>query len=155
MVTEHEMGEGKIRRVEDMPVYQMFYKLALGVEKTSRQYPHDFSWLRGQSLRASESVCANMTEGFYAQYSTEYRQSLFRCRREARETMSHIHYARDVKVLTAAVAESLLPQYEEALCQLSGLIASIESKIRSRGKFKPGVGIIKENHGDYQSPIPH
>ena len=57
-------------RVEDMPVFQLFYSLALDVEKTSRGYPRDFGWLRGQKLRSSESVCANMTEGFYAQYST-------------------------------------------------------------------------------------
>ncbi|MBU4199961.1 MAG: four helix bundle protein [Verrucomicrobia bacterium] len=152
---EEKTREKKIRRVEDMPVYQMFYSLALEVEKASRQYPRDFLWLRTQSLRSSESVCANMTEGFYSQYSTEYLQSLYRCRREARETMTHIHYARDVKMLEKTVAESLLSQYEATLCQLSNLIAGIENKIRLRGKFKPGIGVIKEESADYQSLINH
>ncbi|MCK4640133.1 MAG: four helix bundle protein [Candidatus Marinimicrobia bacterium] len=58
--------------------------MALEVEKISRDYGYDFRWLRIQLLRASESVCANMTEGFYSQYSTEYLHSLFYCRREAR-----------------------------------------------------------------------
>ena len=149
-------GEEKIiKRVEDMPVYRMFYALALEVEKATRHYPHDFLWLRGQSLRASESVCANMTEGFYTQYSTEYLQSLFRCRREARETMTHLNYARDVNALDLPPAESLLAQYEAALCQLSSLIASIENKIRLRGKSKPGSGLIKEDVLDYSVPILH
>jgi len=47
------MGAGKIDRVEDMPVYQLFYQLALEIEKVSRNYGPDFRWLRGQSLRAS------------------------------------------------------------------------------------------------------
>ena len=57
--------EDKIERVDDMPVYRLFYELALDVEKTTCKYSPDFRWLRDQSLRSSESVCANMTEGFY------------------------------------------------------------------------------------------
>ncbi len=144
------MGKKKIRRVEDMPVYQAFYVLALEVEKATRHYPHVFLWFRGQSLRASESVCANMTEGFYTQYSTEYLQSLFRCRREARETITHLNYGRDVSALEKTVVESLLSKYEAALCQLSSLIASIENKIHLHGKSKPSV--IKEKKVDYNIP---
>ncbi len=91
-----------------------------------------------------------MTEGFYAQDSTEYLQSLFRCRREARETITHLNYARDVTALEKTVAESLLSQYEAALCQLSSLIASIENKIHLHGKSKPGV--MKEDKVDYNTP---
>ena len=40
----------KINRVEEMSVYQLFYKLALEVEKISRDYGYDFRWLRIQSL---------------------------------------------------------------------------------------------------------
>ena len=75
---------GKINRVEEMPVYQMFYNIALEVEEITRDYRSDFHWLRIQVLKSSESVCANMMEGFYTQYSTEYLHSLFYCRREAR-----------------------------------------------------------------------
>jgi len=105
----------KINRVEEMPVYQLFYKLALEVEGVTRDYGHDFRWLRIQSLKSSESVCANMTEGFYAQYSTEYLQSLFRCRREARETTTHIKYAGDVKLLAKSVDENICSKYDVAL----------------------------------------
>ena len=41
---------GKINRVEEMSVYQMFYKLALEVERMTRDYGFDFHWLRIQSL---------------------------------------------------------------------------------------------------------
>ena len=143
---------GKIDRVEDMPVYQLFYQLALEIEKVSRNYGPDFRWLRGQSLRASESVCGNMTEGFYAQYSTEYLHSLYRCRREGRETVTHVNYAKDVGVLPSGIANSLTARYDEALHELNNLIASIERKIQSRGKSKPGVpGFVREVPDSYEA----
>jgi four helix bundle protein len=73
------MNTEKIQNVEQMPVYQAFLALALEAEKVTRNCGPDFRWLRVQMLRSSESVCANMTEGFYSQYSTEYLQALYRC----------------------------------------------------------------------------
>lgn len=130
------MEKRHIENVEDMPVYRLFYELALKIETMSRPFRSDFKWLRSQLLRASESVCANMTEGFYSQYSTEYLQSLYRCRREARETMTHLKYAADVALLSPD-EENLLSKYEDGLHQLGNLITSIERKIQSHGKAKP------------------
>ncbi|MFA5043880.1 MAG: four helix bundle protein [Kiritimatiellia bacterium] len=130
------MEKKHIENVEDMPVFQLFYELALKIETMSRPFQSDFKWLRSQLLRASESVCANMTEGFYSQYSTEYLQSLYRCRREARETMTHLNYAKDTHLL-AIGDETLFAGYDDALRQLGNLIASIERKIQSHGKAKP------------------
>ena len=136
------MKRDKIERVEDMPVYRIFYKLALDVEKATRKYPLDFRWLREQSLRSSESVCANMTEGFYSQYSTEYLQSLYRSRREGRETTTHINYAKDAGVLQTEAAKFILERYEEALHELNNLITSIERKIKIHGKSKPSSSYL-------------
>lgn len=55
----------KIESVEDLEVYQTFFDLALQVETTTKGCNGDFRWLRVQALRSSESVCANLTEGFY------------------------------------------------------------------------------------------
>ncbi len=144
------MSEGKIERVEDMPVFQVFYRIALEVERLTRDFRSDFRWLRGQLLRSSESVCANMTEGFYAQYSTEYRQSLFRCRREARETMLHLRYANDVGILTTADYDKLERDSEDGLHQLSNVIGSIDRKIRMYGKSKPDA-MLREELADYEA----
>lgn len=150
----------QIRDVEDMPVYQCFYSLAIRLAKETQNFGPDFHWLRIQVLRSSESVCANLTEGFYAQYSTEYVQSLYRCRREAHETMTHLRYARDAKILAAAVVDPLTADYVEALKQLANLTASIERKIQNRGKGKPSAGYVKESpdadyHTDEDCPINH
>ncbi|MEW6543402.1 MAG: four helix bundle protein [Nitrospirota bacterium] len=96
-----------------------------------------FPRLRIQMLRSSESVCANLTEGFYSQYSTEYLQSLYRCRREARETVTHLRYAGQVEVLSNKIEFELLDRYAEALQRLGKLISSIERKIAVRGKGRP------------------
>jgi hypothetical protein len=63
------MEKRKIEQVEDLDVYQTFFSLAIDVEKVSKTWSSDFRWLRIQMLRSSESVCANLTEGFYSQYS--------------------------------------------------------------------------------------
>lgn len=145
------MESRKIQQVEDMPVYQLFYKLTLEVEEVTRHYGPDFRCLRGQSLRSSESVCANMTEGFYSQYSTEYLQSLYRCRREAHEVMTHIRYARDVRQLPAEKADALIAHYMDGCQQINNLIASIERKARLRGKSKPSFSGVKEELDSYEA----
>ena len=119
-----------------MPVFQACFALALSIEKDSRAFTVDVGWLREQMLRSSESVCANMTEGFYSQYSTEYLQALYRCRREGRETMTHVRYGIAIKQLSEEKGQALAEGYDNALMQLSNLITSIERKIRQRGKAK-------------------
>jgi four helix bundle protein len=138
-----------IERVEDMAVYQLFFALAREVEQATRNLGPDFRWLRVQVLRSSESVCANLTEGFYAQYSTEYLQALFRSRREGRETTTHLKYGEAVQQLPAETTANLLSRYEEAFRQLANLIASIERKIQERGKGKPGSLVLKEDEAEY------
>jgi len=130
------MEKKKIERVEEMPVFQAYFALALIIEKDSRSFPPDFKWLRGQLLRSSESVCANMTEGFYSQYSTEYLQALYRCRREGRETITHVRYAMAIRQLSDEKGKALVEGYDKALMQPAHLIASIERKISQRGKSK-------------------
>ena len=142
------MGKEKIVNVDDMPVYQEFLALALEVEKATRDCGPDFRWLRVQVLRSSESVCANMAEGFYSQYSTEYLQALYRCRREARETMTHLQCAAAVHVISGEAATSVQSRYEEALRQLANLMASIDRKIQERVEGKPG-GLLKESNAKY------
>src|SRR5689334_21836071 len=127
-MVDRERRDG-MDRVEQMPVYQLFFGLAIDVERTTRSLRADFQWLRIQVLKSSESVCANMVEGFYAQYSTEYLQALYRCRREARETVTHLRYAMAVGQMAEAVGSSLLARYDDGLRQLASLIGSIERKI--------------------------
>jgi four helix bundle protein len=138
-------------RVEQMPVYQLPFELAVDVEKTTRRYGPDFRWLREQLLRASEPVCANMTEGFYAQYSTEYLQGLYRARREARETTTHIRYGMAVGQMEESVGTGLLIRYEQAAKQLAHLIISIERKIEAQGKSKANSFRVREGAEEYEA----
>jgi len=93
-----------------------------------------------------------MTEGFYSQYSTEYLQALYRCRREAHETRLHIRYATDASQLPAEDGRKLSEGYAKALAQLGGLIGSIERKIADYGKAKSSMGLVREDPGTYGSP---
>jgi len=148
MKDRREMENQKIVNVEQMPVYQAFLGLALEVENVTRDCGPDFRWLRVQLLRSSESVCANMAEGFYSQYSTEYLQALYRCRRESRETITHLEYARATRQLSEIKVTSLQSRYQDALRQLANITSSIERKIQERGKAKPGA-VLKETEAEY------
>jgi four helix bundle protein len=139
----------RIERVEQMPVYELLYAAALRVERVARDWGPDFRWLRIQVLRSSESVCANLTEGFYAQYSTEYLQCLFRVRREGRETMTHLRYASDAGALACPVAAEVLESYENGMRQLNAVIAGIERKIQTCGKSRPAFGKVSEECAEY------
>jgi hypothetical protein len=75
-------------------------------------------------------------------------QSLYRSRREARETMTHLTYARDVQQLAPTVFQNLDVRFREALRQLNLLIGSIERKITEKGKGKPGV-MLREDEAEY------
>lgn len=141
--------EQRYREVEDMPVYQLLYALALDVERDTRCFGPDFGWLRTQILRSSESAFVNMAEGFYSQYSTEYLQSLFRSRREEKETEKHLKYAQDVGQLALEAAQDLLERYGGAARQVRGLISSIERKISIKGKAKPGYHVVRESGEEY------
>lgn len=141
---------GEIQQVTDMPVYQACRQLAIAVEGTTRSFGPDFRWLRIQCLRSSESVCANMAEGFYSQYSTEYLQSLYRSRREARETMAHVQYALDVGQMSELQADQLFTAYRDALIQLAHILRSIERKLELRGKSKGKPLMLKEELQEYE-----
>lgn len=128
--------------------------LAVKLETATRGIRADFKWLRTQVLRSSESVCANLAEGFYSQYSTEYLQCLYRCRREGRETTTHLDYAARVFAMEANDATELSRKYCDALNQLGGLIVAIERKISERGKARALSYSVREKDTDYESPFP-
>jgi len=138
------MGENAITRVEDMPVFQASMELAHAVERVSRSYGPDFRWLRVQMLRSSEAVAINIAEGFYAQYSTEYLQCLYRARREARETQTHLRYALGIRQLGSEQHEALIDRYEGLTIQLAKLIVSIERKVAQHGKAKRSSFTLKD-----------
>jgi four helix bundle protein len=105
-----------------------------------------------QTNKAAEAVPANWTEGFYSQYSTEYLQCLYRCRREGREAQLHLRYASDVGLVAKERAQPILERYEDALRQLNHLIRSIELKIETQGKGKPKDSrfVIRETQEGYE-----
>ena len=73
---------------------------------------------------------------------------MYRCRREARETLTHIAYAADTGQLDKTVSEGLVSEYETALKLLSGLISSVQRKMAEHGKAKPG-STVREDGASY------
>src|SRR4029077_19370956 len=56
---------GFANRVEDLEVFQRAYRLSLEVHRASLEFPRIEQFaLADQIRRASESICANIAEGF-------------------------------------------------------------------------------------------
>ena|SRR2546425_5105168 len=72
-------------------------------------------------MRSSESVAANIAEGFESQYPREYMRSLYVARREAGETKVHLRYARDAELAAVDDCEGMCREYDRVGQMLWGL----------------------------------
>jgi hypothetical protein len=63
--------------------------------------------------------------------------------------MTHLQYASDAQQIESRKVVELLNKYENALKELSSLIASIERKVRAHGKAKPNA--VREELANYMA----
>ena len=119
----------QIRSVEDLDVFNLAYDLAVRIMRLTDNWPRRFWWLADQIMRSSESVAANIAEGFESQHPKEYLRSLYIARREAGETKVHLRYARDARLITAEECEALRSDYDRVGQMLWGLIRSIGKRV--------------------------
>ncbi|HBA83522.1 MAG TPA: hypothetical protein DCZ95_05440 [Verrucomicrobia bacterium] len=144
----------KIERIEDLAVYQTFRKLADEVEKVSREYGLSYRWLRNQTLQASESACAHLTDSAYVEFTSGFLKALYRSRSEARGTMTHLASARDADLLKGG--DSLIGRYENAVAELGRLIRHVEEAIELRSMSTRSLHLKKdEKHGATTAAVHH
>ncbi len=132
-----------IERVEDLPVYQTFRGLADEVERASREYGASHRWLRNQTVKAAESVCAHLTDQPYVEYTSACLKSLYRCRSEVRAVLSHLQGACEAGLSGAAV-ENFAARYEKALGDLGKLIERVEKAVELRTQSVRSLSARKE-----------
>ena len=112
------------RGFEKLDVYRRTYVLALEVHKASLGFPwiEQFA-LADQMRRGSESICANLAEGFARQEGSEadWRRFLAMATGSADELQVWSAFARDLGYLDLDTAERWRAEYSEIARMLHGL----------------------------------
>lgn len=80
-------------------------------------------------MRSSESVAANIAEGFESQHPKEYLRAVYIARREAGESKVHLKYAQDAGLIKAEEREALWKEHDRIGQMLWGLIRSISKRL--------------------------
>ena len=117
---------------EDLDVYQRLVELHLEIHRLTLGFPrYEMFELGSQVRRSSNSVAANIAEGWNNKHSNIYLEGINRALGEMRETRHNIQMALRKGHLTREVAEGLLNRYDECGRMLRGLEQSVEKSIAS------------------------
>lgn len=128
------MGEGLVKRHQDLVIYQMAFDAAMEIFELSKQFPYEERFaLTDQVRRSSRSVCANMAEAWRKRrYQAAFIAKLSDCEAEAAETQTWIEFAVKCNYLNVEVGRELYGKYNQIL---SGLVTM--SKNSSSWLIKP------------------
>ncbi|MGH9453484.1 MAG: four helix bundle protein [Terriglobia bacterium] len=117
-----------LRGHRDLKVYQMAYRLAMGIFRESKSFPVEERYsLTNQIRRSSRSVAANIAEGYRKrQYPSMFASKLADSDAEATETQVWLDFAQDCGYLSPERHKQLVAGYEEVGRMLSAMIANPE-----------------------------
>jgi four helix bundle protein len=122
-----------IASFEDLDVYKKLVELHLEVHELTLGFPrYEMFELGSQVRRSSNSIAANLAEGWNNKHSNMYLEGINRALGELRETRHHIMMALRKGHLSKASAEGLLNRYNECGKMLRGLERSVEKSIETK-----------------------
>ena len=123
---------GIISSFEDLDVYKRLVELHLEVHELTLGFPkYEMFELGSQVRRSSNSIAANIAEGWNNKHSNMYLEGINRALGEMRETRHHIKMAFRKGHLTENVANGLPRRYDECGKMLRGLEKSLEKSIEA------------------------
>jgi four helix bundle protein len=126
---------GTISSFEDLDVYRKLVELHLEVHQATLEFPkYEMYELGSQVRRSSNSIPANLAEGWNNKHSNMYLEGINRALGELRETRHHLQMAFRKGHISEEIATSLLKRYDECGRMLRGLEQSVEQSIRKRTK---------------------
>ena len=100
-------------KVEDLEVYRRLVKLVMKVDGITMQFPkHEMYELGSQLRRSSNSVAANLAEGFGNKHTNIYTECISRSQGELRETIHHLRFVRQIGYITTEGFEDVVAAYE-------------------------------------------
>ena len=115
-----------VRSFEDLEVYQRAYRLALELHKLSLKFPRIERFaLADQIRRASQSVCANIAEGFARQRSSsaDFHRFIVVALGSSDEMKVWLSFCADLAYVSVTDAKRLREEYSIVARMLHGLRA--------------------------------
>jgi four helix bundle protein len=117
----------RVRRFEDLVVWQKSRDLAVAIYRLTNQGPFTRDYgLRDQIRRAAVSVMSNIAEGFGRYSRSELRQYLSIARGSVTEVRSQLYLVRELGYVDEAEHRRLHDLCEEIARMLAALRASID-----------------------------
>lgn len=109
--------------------------------------PEEEKWaLTNQLRRASQSIPANIAEGYGRYYYQEGVRFCYLARGSLEETFSHLSLAKELDYISTALFERALSDIKELRRMLSGYIAYL--KRSKRGAGEPGQDLAIHDNSD-------
>lgn len=116
-------------KFSDLQVYKRLFTLALQVNKLTMTFPkHELYELGSQLRRSSNSVPANLAEGFGNKHTNIFTECISRSQGELRETQHHLDIACHKNYLKKEEFDKLYGEYEECSKMMYGLEKSLLAK---------------------------
>jgi four helix bundle protein len=126
--------KAEIKSFEDLDVYKKLCELHLEINKISLSFPKfELFELGSQIRRSSNSIAANLAEGWNNKHINIYLEGINRARAELQETKHHLHVAYRKKYLSEKTYMQYLERYKECGRMLRGLQQSL-TKWKSRAQ---------------------
>ncbi len=121
------MAGKEIESFKDLQVYQKSLQLHFEVHELTMRFPKfELYELGSQLRRSSNSIPANIAEGWNNKHINIYIEGINRALGELRETQHHIYVAFKKKYIPPETFESLQKRYDECGRMLKGLERSLE-----------------------------
>jgi len=123
---------GELRTFETLECYKKGRDLRKAISKFCKTLPKEEEYrLKGQLIRASRSVTANIAEGYGRHHHQENLQFCRISRGSLSETLDHLNTAMDEGYLTEEQYPAFRNQVEDAWRVLNGYIVYIQRCIAS------------------------
>ena len=124
------MNGKSIQSFKNLIVYQKLVELHLEVHQLTLMFPKFGMYELGSQLRrSSNSIPANLAEGWNNKHLTIYLEGINRAQGELRETCHHLSVAFRKGYLDQQLFERLILSYDECGKMLSGLSASLRKHL--------------------------
>jgi four helix bundle protein len=122
---------------EDLEVYKRVVELHLEINELTLSFPkYEIYELGSQVRRSSNSIAANIAEGWNNKHSNIYLEGINRALGEMRETRHHLQMALRKGHLTKDLADNLLKRYDECGKMLRGLESGRSNDPSSRDEIE-------------------
>ncbi len=116
-----------MRDFYDLEVWKKAKGLVVEIYSVTANFPKQENFgLIDQLRRASNSVCANIAEGYGRYYTKEKIKFYYNARGSVSECMNHILIAEELKYLINIDGKRLFLEYETVRKMINGLINAIK-----------------------------